>query len=187
MEILFSDRNEWRSWLEQNWSSEKEIWLIYYKKHVRKKSILYDEAVREALCFGWIDSLVKRIDDERYRQKYTPRKTKSNWSESNKRRVEELIDRGLMTPAGMAAVKAAKDNGSWNNLKDVDDFPVEPQDLIDALAENPPAEENYFNFPLSTKKQYVGWLKSAKRPETRARRIREIVLRSEAGKKAGIM
>ncbi|MBI9097550.1 MAG: YdeI/OmpD-associated family protein [Spirochaetaceae bacterium] len=187
MEILFSNRKEWRSWLEENSTRAREVWLIYYKKHVHKESITYEQAVREALCFGWIDSMVKRIDHERYMQKYTPRKPKSNWSETNKKRVEDLIREGLMTPSGLFAIERAKENGSWNNLKGVDDEPVEPQDLIDALAENPQAEENYYNFPRSTKKQYVGWLKSARRQETRLKRIKEIVLRAEANKKAGLL
>lgn len=186
MEILFRNREEWRRWLRDHGAEESELWLIYYKKHVKKSSVSYDEAVREALCFGWIDSIVKRIDDERYKQKYTPRKPRSNWSESNKKRVKELIEQGLMMPAGLAAVERAKENGSWDNLKNVDDNPVEPQDLLDALRENPLASKNWFNFSRSARKQYLGWLKSAKRSETREKRIREIISRSEINRKPGI-
>jgi len=187
MEILFNNRNEWRLWLEENSKFKKEVWLVYYKKHINKQSISYEEAVMEALCFGWIDSLVKRIDDEKYKQKYTPRKPRSNWSESNKRRIIQLEENELMKKEGLFAVKRAKENGSWDNLTGVDDTPVPPQALLEALSENPLAELNFNSFPLSTRKQYIGWLKSARKEETKVKRIREIVKRSEANKKAGIL
>jgi len=187
MEILFDNRRKWRLWLEENSEKEKEIWLIYYKKHVKKKSISYEEAVLEALCFGWIDSIVKRIGHEQYKQKYTPRKPKSNWSQTNKKRIEILLKKGLMKESGLIAVNRAKENGSWDNLTDVDDTPIVPQILLDAFTDNPIAEENFNNFPQSTRKQYLGWLKSAKRQETKEKRIKEIIRRSEANIKAGIL
>ena len=102
---LFNDRDEWRAWLEEHHQSESEVWLIYYKGHTGKKSIRYEEAVEEALCFGWIDSKVKRIDEEKYMQRYTQRNELSNWSESNKKRVKKLIAKGLMTQAGLEKVE----------------------------------------------------------------------------------
>jgi uncharacterized protein YdeI (YjbR/CyaY-like superfamily) len=104
---LFNDRDEWRAWLEEQHQTESEVWLIYYKKHTGKQSIRYEDAVEEALCFGWIDSKVKRIDEEKYMQRYTPRKELSNWSESDKNRVRKLIENGLMTQAGLEVVEIA--------------------------------------------------------------------------------
>ncbi|MGB7118013.1 MAG: YdeI/OmpD-associated family protein [Anaerolineales bacterium] len=183
---LFNDRDEWRAWLEEQHQTESEVWLIYYKKHTDKQSIRYECAVEEALCFGWIDSKVKRIDEEKYMQRYTPRKELSNWSESNKKRVRKLIANGLMTQAGLEVVEIAKRNGSWNRLDDIDKELVIPGDLEAALAQNPKAEENFSGFAPSHKKQYLWWLKSAKRAETRERRIREIVKRAEENIKPGI-
>ena len=183
---LFKNREEWRNWLEKNHTSADEIWLIYYKKHTEFKSIQYQDAVEEALCYGWIDSRVKRIDEERYMQKYTPRKDKSNWSKSNKKRVERLIKEGRMTQAGLDAIKIAKRNGSWDRLDDIETKIEIPQDLADALAENPMAEKNFYSFAPSYRKQYLWWLKSAKRSETRKKRISEIIKRCEQGIKPGI-
>lgn len=106
--LYVKSRDEWRSWLQNNHAAEKEIWLIYYKKHTGKPRIPYDDAVEEALCFGWIDSIVKRIDDEKYIQKYTPRKDKSIWSELNKKRTEKMIKQGRMTEAGLIKIQKAK-------------------------------------------------------------------------------
>jgi len=110
-ELYVTNRDDWRAWLKVNHAIKKEIWLIYYKKHTGKPRILYDAAVEEALCFGWIDSIVKKIDAEKYAQKFTPRKDTSGWSEPNKRRVERMIKQGRMTEAGMARIRAAKKNG----------------------------------------------------------------------------
>ena len=110
-EILFKTRDDWRSWLDNNHQKYKEVWLIYYKKHTKKQSVLQPEAVEEALCYGWIDSIVKRIDDERYKQKFTPRNDKSIWSDLNKNRVSKLIKDGKMTEYGLAKINIAKKNG----------------------------------------------------------------------------
>lgn len=99
-QLYVTDRDAWRAWLEKNYDTEKEIWLIYYKKHTGKPRIPYDDAVEEALCFGWIDSTVKRVDDEKFAQKFTPRKNKSNWSDLNKKRAKKMIREGRMTKAG---------------------------------------------------------------------------------------
>lgn len=184
--ILFKNRGEWREWLEQNHDSASEVWLIYYKVHTKKKSVRYEEAVEEALCFGWIDSKVKTIDDEQYMQRYTPRQDGSNWSESNKSRVRKLIETSQMTPAGMAKIESAKRDGSWDRLDDIDREITVPEDLEAALALNPVANENFDNFPSSSKKQYLWWLKSAKKDATREKRLREIVKRAEKNIKAGI-
>lgn len=182
---LFSDRGDWRRWLAEHHAHESEVWLIYYKKGINKQSITYNDAVEEALCFGWIDSKVKKIDDEKYMQRYTPRKDGSNWSQSNKRRVRKLIQTGLMTPAGLEKIESAKQDGSWNRLDDIDKEIRVPEDLAVALANNPQAKKNFENFAPSHRKQYLWWLKSAKREETRQKRLREIVARAEKNIKPG--
>ena len=182
---LFKDRKEWREWLEGHHDSSTEVWLVYYKKHIKKNSIQYEEAVEEALCFGWIDSKVKRIDEEKYIQRYTPRKEDSNWSQSNKKRVAKLIAQGLMTLSGLEKIEVAKRNGSWYRLDDIDIEIVVPEDLQSALVENPSAKENFENYAPSHKKQYLWWLKSAKKDETRQKRIREIIKRAEENIKPG--
>src|SRR5918999_6552667 len=98
--LYVTNRDDWRAWLNENYETEKEVWLIYYKKHTNQPRIPYDDAVEEALCFGWIDSIVQKIDEERYAQKFTPRRNSSNWSESNRRRLRGLLKAGKMTPAG---------------------------------------------------------------------------------------
>jgi uncharacterized protein YdeI (YjbR/CyaY-like superfamily) len=172
---LFQDRNKWRSWLEKNHDKEHEIWLMFYKVKTDKESIKYEEAVEEALCFGWIDSVVKRIDDEKHMQKYTPRKDKSNWSAKNKIRVEKLIQEGFMTEHGLRKIEIAKQNGSWNRLDSVDIRIETPQDLKDALELHNMARKKYIKLPPSRKKQFLWWIESAKRDETREKRIRETI------------
>ena len=185
-ERLFKDRVAWRAWLAKNHASKTVLWLVYYKKHTDKKSIRYEEAVEEALCYGWIDSIVKRIDDEKYMQKFTPRKEKSNWSESNKKRVAKLIKNGTMAEVGLAKVTAAKRNGSWQRLENVDKNPTVPDDLAQALAKNGRAKANFESFAPSHRKQYLYWLLDAKRADTRERRIKEIVKRAVELRKPGI-
>ena len=172
---LFKDRIEWRTWLENNHAKEKEIWLIFYKVKSKRESIKYDEAVEEALCFGWIDSTVRRIDDEKHMQKYTPRKVKSNWAATNKARVEKLKKAGLMTRSGLEAVKIAKQNGSWNRLDSIDVRVEAPEALKDALKKNERARKIYENLAPSRKKQFLWWIVSAKRDETKNKRIKETI------------
>ena len=172
---LFKDRNEWRSWLEKNHDKESEIWLVFYKVKTNKKSIKYDEAVEEALCYGWIDSVVRRIDDEKHMQKYTPRKDRSNWSSRNKARVQKLIKDGFMTEYGLRKIGTAKQNGSWNRLDSVDIKIKAPEDLKNALKLNRAAKNKYEKLPPSRKKQFLWWIESAKRTETRTKRINETI------------
>jgi len=172
---LFKDRKEWRAWLEKNYANEKEIWLVFYKVKTKKESIKYAEAVEEALCFGWIDSTVKRIDDEKHMQKYTPRNAKSNWSATNKARVKKLKKEGLMTEYGLAAVEIAKQNGSWNRLDSIDIHMETPKILTDALEINDIARKKYEILAPSRKKQFLWWIESAKREETKEKRIKETI------------
>lgn len=167
-------RAAWRAWLEQNHASAGGVWLVYHKKGSGQPSVPYAEAVEEALCFGWIDSLTKPIDAARYRQLFTPRKPRSPWSKSNKERVERLIAQGLMTPAGLARIEQAKQTGTWTIYDGIEALEV-PPDLENALRQNGPAHAHFQTFGDSTRKQIFWWIESAKRPETRANRIAQVV------------
>lgn len=180
--LHFRDRGQWRRWLEKNHSRSTGIWLAVSKKQAA--GLHYEEAVEEALCYGWIDSTVRRLDADSYRQWYSPRKPRSNWSKSNKLRVERLTDLGLMTAAGTAAVREAKWNGSWHQLDAVENL-EEPPVLRDALAASETARMNYDRLAPSHRKQYLYWINSAKREDTRERRIRETVRRLADNSKQG--
>jgi len=183
---LFNNRNEWRKWLEKNHSTKHGLWLIHYKKESNKKSVSHPDAVEEALCFGWIDSKLKRIDEERYILRYTPRKRKSVWSKINKDTAEKMIHLGKMTEAGLEKIKIAKKQGLWNtaytNLKK-DRI---PSDLKKALLKNKEAWNNFNNFANSYRNSYIGWIKSAKSDITRINRIDEVVRRSIENIKPGV-
>jgi len=168
------DRQEWRAWLEQNHATAPGVWLVYYKKESGKPRVEYADAVEEALCFGWIDSKANTIDGESSRQLFSPRKAKSPWSKPNKERIEKLMAQGLIAPAGLAKIEAAKQDGSWDALNAIDALTI-PPDLEAALAENKAARPNFDAFPPSSKKIILWWIESAKRPETRAKRIEETV------------
>lgn len=178
-ELTFTNRESWRIWLEKNHADSDGIWMVYYKKQSKKISITYDEGVEEALCFGWIDSLVRTIDESRYKQKYTPRNPKSIWSELNKARVRRLTDEGRMTEAGLRLVEAAKKSGEWQKDRSAPRVVEMPEALQAALESNPVALENFNSFAPSYHRMYVGWVSGAKRDETRAKRIRKVVDRSE--------
>ena len=172
-ELHVTKRKDWRLWLSENHHKEKEIWLIYYKKHTGKPRVPYGDAVEEALCFGWIDSIVRTIDDERYMQKFTPRKAKSNWSDSNKKRVEKLIHTGEMTKAGLEKIEAAKTNGSWDKIITATKSFEMPIELKSALGINHGARDFFNNLSPSCQRQYIGWIASARKEETKQRRVKE--------------
>jgi len=188
--IYVPNRNEWRDWLEKYAGSEKEIWLIYYKKHTGKASIPYNDAVEEALCFGWIDSLVRRIDEERYMQKYTPRKPKSTWSKHNVMRIDKMISEGKMTARGMELYDFARENDLLPDMTEGnrpgDLFPEVPDFFTRALQSNPKARETFNSLAPSYKLQYLGWIMSGKKEETRQRRLKEALDILESGKKLGM-
>jgi len=167
-------RKAWRAWLEKHHASSAGVWLVYAKKHAGIPSLTYNDAVEEALCFGWIDSKINSIDDDFYMQVFTPRKPKSAWSALNKTRVERLGAAGLMAAAGLAIVKAAKSSGAWDTWKDVDELTV-PPDLEKAIKANPDAHRQWVSYSPSRRKAVLYRLASAKRPETRARYLQEIV------------
>jgi uncharacterized protein YdeI (YjbR/CyaY-like superfamily) len=180
------DRTTWRAWLEEFGTTKTEIWLIFLKRHVPEPSVTYDEAVEEALCFGWIDGILKRIDDRSHAVRFTPRKPRSIWSESNKARVARLIAEGRMTPTGMRPVETAKGNGMWHATTP-ERIDVTPPDLEEALAADPGAAERWRTWAPSHRRQYIYWVLDAKRPETRARRIADVVRRAAADIKANDM
>ncbi|MBD2355490.1 YdeI/OmpD-associated family protein [Tolypothrix sp. FACHB-123] len=173
--VYAKDRQEWREWLQRNHHSSIGVWLIYYKVKSGKPSVKYSEAVKEALCFGWIDSKVKTIDTERYMQIFTPRKPKSVWSKLNKQYIEELITQNLMTEAGLKKIEAAKENGSWSSLDAIEALTI-PADLKLALTANKTANKYFEALSKSSKKNILSWIESAKRPETRLKRIQQTII-----------
>lgn len=174
---LFKNAAAWRAWLARNGGKAKEIWLAYYKKGSGKKSITYKEALDEALCFGWIDSIVNRLDAERYMQRWTPRKPGSVWSAINKARIAELAAAGRMAGPGLAAVELAKLNGSWDKLTEVERIGRgggPPDEVIAAISAYPGLGKKFAALPASKRKMFSYWVASAKRPETRDRRIAQM-------------
>ena len=177
------DRAAWRRWLAERHEQRDAIWLVFHKRTSGGTSPSYDEAVEEALCFGWIDSTVNRLDDERSLQLFAPRKPRGTWSASNKERVARLEAAGLLAPAGLAAIERAKENGSWNALDAVERL-EEPPDLSAALDATPAAREQWNGFSPSSRKAILWWIVSAKRPETRARRVEQTVRMAAQGLRA---
>jgi uncharacterized protein YdeI (YjbR/CyaY-like superfamily) len=173
--LYFIARDAWRAWLEENHAAAKAAWLLHYKKHTGKPGLSLEEAVEEALCFGWIDGLMHRIDDEKFALRYSPRKKGSVWSETNKRRVAKLIKQGRMTAAGLAQVREAKANGEWRAAALREDTTNIPDDLRKALKANPQARRNFDRLAPSHKKQVIHWITSARTDTTRRRRIQETV------------
>lgn len=183
--IIFETREEWRTWLKKNHGTKKQVSLVYYKKHTGKKSVRYEEAVEEALCFGWIDSKINRIDDEMYMQLFTPRKPNSVWSLLNKKRVEKLIKEGKMTASGFLMVEAAKETGRWNQAYGGNKKCDVPADLQRALKNNKEASKNFRKFSSGYQRRYIEWISMAKRNETREKRILQVVKFALGNKKPG--
>jgi len=174
--MIPATRAEWRGWLAANRERRDGLWIVYRKKSSDLDGPVYDDLVEEALCFGWIDSQSRRADAERIIQWFSPRRKGGLWSALNKQRIERLIRDGLMADAGMTAIDAAKEDGSWSQTDEVDALIV-PADLRSALAASPRALEAFRALSESAKKQYLWWIHSAKRPATRALRIAETVRR----------
>jgi uncharacterized protein YdeI (YjbR/CyaY-like superfamily) len=167
------NRQEWREWLQENHNSKESIWIIQYRKSSNKPSISWSEAVEEALCFGWIDSIRKSIDKESFIQFFCPRKPRSVWSKINKAKVDQLIKEGLMTEAGYKVIETAKQNGSWNILDEVEELLI-PEELERQFESNPGSKEYFITLSKSVKKMILHWIALAKRPETRVKRIKEV-------------
>ena len=173
--LRFAGRAEWRAWLEQHHRQEKEAWLIHHKKGANPGTLTYEEAVEEALCFGWIDGLLRSLDADTFALRYSPRRRNSIWSAGNIRRVEKLIRNGRMTAAGLESVSAAKDSGEWAAALQREDVEAIPPDLKRALRQHTGALRQFKKLTSSQKKQYLWWISSAKREATRAKRIQAIV------------
>ncbi|WP_316800270.1 YdeI/OmpD-associated family protein [Pedobacter frigidisoli] len=169
-----SSRQEWREWLIQNHGSQQSVWLIYYKKKADMPTLTWDEAVDEALCFGWIDSIGKPIDDRQYMQFFSRRKPKSAWSKINKEKIERLSEQGLIMAAGSAAIETAKQNGSWSALDEVESL-ILPKDLTKAFGRKIAAKRFFMGLSKSRRKNILQWIHFAKRQETRSARITEVV------------
>ena len=166
------DRATWRTWLLEDHETSTGIFLLSYRKETGTPSVKYDEAVEEALCFGWIDSALRKVDASSSKLLYTPRNLKSNWSALNKTRVDKLITEGLMMPAGLAKVEWAKQNGTWDALNEVSETII-PPDLMVAFEQNPPALAYWEKFSKSSRRGILEWILNAKTAETRTRRILE--------------
>ena len=178
-ELYFKTADGWRKWLSKNYEYSNGVYLILYKVSSDKPSMRWEEAVRVALCYGWIDSTVKKLDDERRRQLFTPRKSKSVWSKLNKTHIKELIETNLMHESGLCKIELAKTDGSWSALDDVENLII-PIDLQVEFDKNPIAFSNYNGFAQSYRKSYLYWLNSGKRKATRDKRIAEIIKFCEA-------
>ena len=184
-QLYATNRDEWRDWLGRHYATENVIWLIFYKKETSKPTIAYEGAVEEALCFGWIDSIIKKIDDTKYARKFTPRKDKSNWSELNKKRARKMIKEVRMTDAGLAKIEAAKKSGLWEQAgRRRISFDM-PSEFVQALDKNKKAKENFDTLAPSYRKHYIGWIQAAKRDETKKKRIRESIFLLAKRKRLG--
>jgi uncharacterized protein YdeI (YjbR/CyaY-like superfamily) len=169
-----TSREHWREWLRENHGQKQAVWLVYHKKHTGTPSLTWSGAVSEALCFGWIDSQAKPIDADTYRQLFSRRKPTSGWSRVNKEKVQQLLADNLMMPPGLAAIEVAQLNGSWALLDEVDALVV-PPDLAQSLQASPLADSYFTSLSRTDRRNLLQWLVLARRPETRQRRLAEIV------------
>jgi len=177
------DRATWRAWLEANHATSSGAWLVTWRRRSGRLGLDYEAAIEEALCFGWVDSTAGRVDDDRGKLYFAPRKPRSGWAATNKARIERLLAEGRMAPAGITAIERAKANGSWEVLDSAERLVV-PADLAAALDARPPAAANFAGFPPSARKQVLAWVALAMRPETRADRIRRVVDAAERNVRA---
>ena len=178
-----TSRAQWRAWLAAHHGEAAGVWLVSWKKATGKPSVAYAESVEEALCVGWVDSKPSSLDAERGMLWFSPRKPRSGWSRPNKERVERLLAAGLVTPAGLAVIEAAKADGSWTKLDEVEEL-VEPDDLAAALDAAPAARASWDAFPRSAKRGILEWIAQAKRAETRAARVEQTVAEAREGRRA---
>lgn len=182
-QVEVTTREAWREWLAANHGASPGVWLVTHKKAEGERHVSYDATVEEALCFGWIDSKGRRLDERRTMLLFTPRKAGSGWSRPNKQRLERLFAAEQMAPAGIAMVEAAKADGSWTALDDIENL-VEPDDLRAALDASPAARASWDGFPRSAKRSILEWISTAKRAETRAKRIEKTATLAARGERA---
>jgi uncharacterized protein YdeI (YjbR/CyaY-like superfamily) len=185
LHVLASDRDEWRCWLKKHQAEKGAVWLVYYKKHTGKSTISYRESVEEALCFGWIDGLKKGIDNERYAHRFTPRKTKSKWTPLNIRLAQELIEQGKMAPSGLAAFERRQVyDETFLKIQSAQEVRLPPE-IEKALKTNESAWRNFNSLAPGYRKQYIGWLTTAKKEDTRKRRLKKAMQMLEQNLKLG--
>ena len=185
--LYVTDRSKWRAWLKEYHDVEMQgVWLVYYKQHTFKPSLEYNESVEEAICFGWVDSLIKKLDEERFARKFTPRQAHSRWSESNRKRVVEMIDQDLMTEHGMKCVDAAKASGLWDagERPELDDKPS--PEFMRSLAESHAARVYFEKLTDAQRRQFILWINEGQQELTKRRRIRESISLLEQGRKLGM-
>ena len=180
-----SDRATWRRWLDRHHRKAAEVWLIFARKHTGKPCVTYDEAVEEALCYGWIDGIKKTVDEDHYTYRFTPRRPGSAWSPINRKRAEQLIEAGRMTPTGLAAVAEARQTGAWSRsqIKRPDHM---SSLLKEVLATNPSARAAFEALPPSHQRQWNLWVNEAVKEETRTRRAQEVAVRVLARRRPGM-
>ena len=179
--VRIKSRHQWRHWLRKNHDKVREIWLVFFKGDERPKSISYDDALDDALRFGWVDSLVKRLDDRRYARKFTPRKADSRWSSLNRRRYERLKAEGRLAAPGVARPPAeVTTDAPRPTLAEV------PKSIVKGLKANAAAWQAFQKLPPSHQRRYLGWIASAKREETQQKRLREAITMLAAGQKLGL-
>ena len=171
MQLVFETRDQWRSWLQEHHDEVDEVWLVFFKKHTGRVGISYDEAVEEALCYGWIDSLIRRLDDDRYARKFTPRTDTSRWSAANLQRIRDLVASGRMTDSGLAKLpmNVEPQPAVSNRSLEV------PSLLAEALAASPTAKAFFDGLSRSARRDLIHWVSSAKREATRRRRVAEAI------------
>ncbi len=179
-------REQWRNWLENNHAIETEVWLVFLKQHVGRASVTYSEAVEEALCFGWIDGVKRSIDEDRYMHRFTPRKADSRWSKSNKERAQHFLKAGQIAPAGMKSIELAKKNGRWATPVNAPKKFSMPPELSAQLKRNNKAAVFFESLAPSYQQQYVAWIATAKRPETKRRRLDAAIKLLTRGEKLGM-
>jgi len=179
-------REQWRNWLEKNHAIETEVWFVFLKQHTGRPSVSYNEAVEEALCFGWIDGVKRSVDEDRYMHRFTPRKADSRWSKSNKERAQRLLKAGQIAPAGMKSIELARKNGRWAEPVSARKKFSMPPELNAQFKRNKKAAVFFDSLAPSYQQQYVAWIATAKRPETKKRRLDEAIRLLTRGEKLGM-
>lgn len=182
----FDGQVEWRKWLDSNYTQDKGIWVVLQKVKSPNVGIKYDEALDEALCFGWIDGKMRRIDEYEMMQWFSPRRRNSPWSKRNRDKVEKLIKEGQMASPGLVEIEKAKENGKWEAAYSSKRIPDMSDAMLEALKSNKVAYENFIEFPDSARLAYIYWVNDAKRAETKTRRIKKVLEQAKQNKRPGI-
>jgi uncharacterized protein YdeI (YjbR/CyaY-like superfamily) len=180
------NREQWRNWLEKNHARETEVWLVFLKQHTGEPNVSYNEAVEEAVCFGWIDGVKRSIDEDRYMHRFTPRRADSKWSKLNKERAQRMIEAGQMAPAGNKSIELAKDSGRWTEPVSARTILTMPSELNVQFKRNKKAATFFASIAPSYQRQYIAWIATAKRPETKKRRVDEAIRLLKRGQKLGM-